>query len=197
MILTCPKCANRYHVSRSLTEDFLAFCPICSHEWVAAGALRHQKTEEEAKIVDTPQNLWIEKIKLHKVRLGIIFVMFSSVLYILNPLVKSGFESLQKLLSHQKPVVGNLKIEHVNHHYDEQEKKVYIYWSLKNEGDVSENLKNFRIQVFGTCQKGGGHCINKELKYKPHQDVILPKETLRFEMEEKTIVPPIKVEIFY
>lgn len=200
MILTCPKCANRYHIDLpSKTSEILASCPSCAHRWLvkkplAQSFLLDDEMNSEG-LVEKQEAFW-DKLRKHQRIIVLVAVLSIATGYILQPLLKSGFKSLFSLLKVQEMQENPLTVENIFHSLDEKTKMVTISWELKNNITVSQDLKAFRIQIFHKCPKDEGDCLVKEIKFKPNKDIILPKEILRFEHGEKFFTHITKIVIF-
>ena len=196
MILTCPQCANRYHVDRpSKTAEILASCPSCGHKWLFKVKIIEPLILEEEKTQEIKSD-FLEKCKKNQKIIFVVVFICLIMGYILQPLVKSGIESLLSLLKIQETQKSLLVVENIDHFFDESSQTVTISWELKNDTNTSQNLKRFRIQLFNKCPKDQGDCLLKEINFNPNKDIILPKEILRFEHTQKWSIPVTKIYIF-
>ncbi len=196
MILTCPQCANRYHVDRpSKTAEILASCPNCAHKWIFKVKVIQPLELEEEKAPDIKSDFF-EKCKKNQKKIFIAVFICVVMGYVLQPLVKSVVESLFSLLRIQESQKKSLIVEGVDHFFDEVLQTITVSWELKNDTNISQNLKQFRIQLFNKCPKNQGDCLVKEVIFNPNKDIILPKEILRFEHTQKWSIPITKIYIF-
>ncbi len=204
MIATCPKCTNRYHLDlSSKTVEVILFCPSCNHRWISKRILEPSPASdsiEAALEVSTFKTIVLEKLQKNKNFFIILSCLCILTAYVLQPLIKSGIESVSSLLKNQKSESIPLKIQNVDYFFDEKDHTLSLSWELKNETNSSQGLKPFRIQLFNKCikthDKTQVDCVIKEIKFKPSKDIILPKEILRFEHSVTSALPVTKIHIF-